>query len=47
MFKSLPAKEILLVILGGLFGWMLGKLPINVVYGVMAIAIILIIIVMK
>jgi len=44
---EIPFRDILLVILGGLFGWLLGKLPDKVVYGVAAIAILLIVIVIK
>jgi hypothetical protein len=44
---EIPFRDILLVILGGLFGWTLGKLPDKVVYGVAAIAILLIVIVIK
>jgi len=40
-------RDILLVILGGLFGWMLGKLPDRWVYAVIAVAIVLIVIVVK
>ena len=40
-------KEVLLVVLGGLFGWMLGKLPNHWVYVVIAAAIILLLIVLK
>lgn len=39
--------DILLIVLGGLFGWMLGKLPDRWVYGVIAIAIVLILLVLK
>ena len=39
---SLPVLEaILLVLLGGLFGWTLGKLPERYVYVVMALTILL------
>ena len=39
---SLPVLEaILLVLLGGLFGWVLGKLPETYVYVVMALTILL------
>jgi hypothetical protein len=47
MFSSLPTKDILLVLLGGLFGWMLGKMPITVVYWVIAVSIILVILVLR
>jgi len=40
-------KDVLLVILGGLFGWTLGKMPDRVVYGVVAVAIVLILLVLK
>ena len=40
-------RDILLIILGGLFGWMLGKLPDRWVYAVIAVAIILIVLVVK
>jgi len=43
--SNIPIKEILLVVYGGIFGWTLGKLPINWVYAVLAIAIILTIVV--
>lgn len=39
-------KDILLIILGGLFGWLLGKLPDRWVYVVAAAAIVLAIIVL-
>ena len=42
---KLPLQEILLVLLGGLFGWLLSKLPDKVVYGIAAVALILMIIV--
>jgi len=45
--SQIPFREILLVILGGLFGWMLGKLPDKVVYGIIAVAIILVVVVLK
>ena len=38
-------EKILLVLLGGLFGWMLGKMPITWVYAVIALAILLIVVV--
>lgn len=45
---SLPALEaILLVLLGGLFGWTLGKLPDTWVYAVMAVTICLGIVVLS
>lgn len=44
---NLPLKEVTLVILGGLFGWSLGKLPDKWVYLVMAVAIILVLLVIK
>ena len=40
-------RDILLVILGGIFGWMLGKLPDRWVHVVIAVAIVLIVIVVK
>jgi len=40
-------REILLVLLGGLFGWMLGKMSLRFVYGVMLVTIILIILVLR
>lgn len=42
--KVTTMKAILIVILGGLFGWMLGQLPVEVVYGFMAVAIVWIIV---
>ena len=39
-------SKILLVVLGGLFGWMLGKMPNTWVYAIAAAAIILLIIVL-
>lgn len=39
--------SILLVLLGGLFGWCLGKLPDKLVFMVIAIAIMLLILVLK
>ena len=45
MMTNIPLKEILLVVYGGIFGWVLGKLPINWVYVVLGIAIILTIVV--
>jgi hypothetical protein len=47
MLSNIPSKDILLVLLGGLFGWMLGKMPITVVYGVIAVSIILVILVLR
>ena len=44
--ENINLINILVVILGGLFGWMLGKLPDTVVYGVVAVVIILAIIVL-
>ena len=41
LLETLPLREILIVLLGGLFGWTLGKLPIRWVYVVLAIAILL------
>jgi len=38
-------NKILLVVLGGLFGWMLGKMPNTWVYAVIAATIILLIVV--
>ena len=38
-------EAILLVLLGGLFGWMLGQLPRRWVFGVAGIAIILVVVV--
>ena len=38
---DIPMHEILLVMYGGLFGWVLGKLPQNWVYVVLALAILL------
>ena len=38
-------SKILLVVLGGLFGWMLGKMPATWVYVIAAAAIILLIVV--
>ncbi|MCG7851778.1 MAG: hypothetical protein MIO92_04575 [Methanosarcinaceae archaeon] len=42
----MPLKSVLIVVLGGLFGWMLGKLPDRWVYGVIALAILLTIVVL-
>lgn len=44
MTIHIPTEKIIIVILGGLFGWLLGKLPINWVYVVMAIAILLLLV---
>ena len=44
--NGLPLYDVLLVILGGLFGWLLGKLPAHWVYGVMATAIVLLLVVL-
>jgi len=41
MFEDIPLKEILLVIYGGLFGWVLGNLPRHWIYAVLGIAIIM------
>ena len=38
-------EAILLVVLGGLFGWLLGKLPQRVVYGIAAAVVLLAIVV--
>jgi len=38
---NVPVKELLLVLYGGLFGWVLGKFPVKWIYGVLAIAILL------
>jgi len=40
-------KDILVIVLGGLFGWSLGKLPLNWIYAVIASAIVLIVIVVN
>jgi hypothetical protein len=42
---SIPLKEIVLVMFGGLFGWTLGKLPPAWIYAVLAVAILLTIVV--
>lgn len=42
---NFPAEKILVVVLGGLFGWMLGKLPVHWVYAVIAVAILLVLVV--
>ena len=47
MLSKIPTKEILVVILGGLFGWMLGKLPDQWVYAVIAVGIVLILMIMR
>ena len=44
---QLILKDILIVILGGLFGWCLGQLPKRVVIGVLAAAIIIFILVVS
>lgn len=36
-------RDVLLIILGGIFGWILGKLPDTYVYIVAAVAVVLII----
>lgn len=36
-------RDLLLIVLGGLFGWLLGKMPDLWVYVVMAVAVVLII----
>jgi len=46
MISETLLKEVLLVVLGGLFGWMLGKLPDKWVYAVIAAAIILLLVVL-
>lgn len=38
---SIPFREVLLVVYGGLFGWCLGKLPVQWIYAVLAFAILL------
>ena len=45
VIAALPLKEVLLVVLGGLFGWSLGKLPDKWVFVVIAGAILLTLIV--
>lgn len=50
MFKikklnTIPTRAILIVLLGGLFGWMLGKLPDQAVFGVIAVAIVLLLVI--
>ena len=47
MISETLLKEVLLVVLGGVFGWLLGKLPDRFVYGVIAVAIILLLVVLK
>jgi len=42
---NVPIKELVLVMYGGLFGWTLGKLPTKWIYGVLAVAILLTIVV--
>lgn len=44
---TIPIKDALIVILGGLFGWVLGQLPKRWIFVVMAVAIVLIILVMR
>lgn len=46
-FNPIIMKDILLVVLGGVFGWTLGKLPDSVVFGVIAVAILLLLVVLK
>lgn len=41
------AEAVLLVLLGGIFGWLLGKLPDRWVYVVMAVSVILIVLVLS
>jgi len=43
--KSLRLTELLLVVLGGLFGYLLGKMPVPAIYGVAAAAAVLAILV--
>jgi hypothetical protein len=43
--SNIPVKEVLLVIYGGLFGFVLGKLPVKWIYVVLAVAILLTIVV--
>ena len=43
--ENIPLKELVLVVYGGLFGWTLGKLPVKWIYGVLALAILLTIVV--
>lgn len=38
---NIPIKELLLVIYGGLFGWVLGQLPSRWLYAVLGVAILL------
>lgn len=40
-------SDVLLVVLGGLFGWILGKLPDVVVYVVAAVAVLLAVLVLR
>ena len=42
---DIPTEKLLIVILGGLFGWALGKLPPTWIYGVIAVAILLVLVV--
>jgi len=44
---EIPTDKILLVVLGGLFGWALGKMPDRWVYVVFALAILLTIVVLS
>ena len=43
--SNVPVKEVLIVLYGGLFGFVLGKLPIQWIYAVLGIAILLTIVV--
>ena len=45
--EQLPLRDLLLVILGGLLGWVLDKLPNEVVYGFAALAIIIGVLVLR
>lgn len=45
--EIVPFKDLLLVMLGGLFGWMLGKLPERWVHMIIALAILLLLIVLR
>lgn len=45
MFDNFPLREVLLVVYGGLFGYVLGKLPAQWIYAVLAVAILLTIVV--
>ena len=42
---EIPLREVLLVLYGGLFGWVLGKLPQTWVYVVLGVAILLTIVI--